>query len=95
MNNKKLIITTGDISDVDGFIALAEYAKSGADVLFIMNYPAYLHYEYNTYIGSKDDYLFDTSINLNDINKPNANLYKGFEYGLKIFLKAIYQCPIS
>ena len=39
---KTLIISTGDISDVDGFIALAKYAQSGADVLFIMNYPAYL-----------------------------------------------------
>jgi len=38
-----LIISTGDISDVDGFYALAKYAQSGADVLFIMNYPAYLN----------------------------------------------------
>lgn len=36
-----LIITTGDISDVDGFYALAKYAETGADVIFIMNYPAY------------------------------------------------------
>lgn len=41
--NRKLIITTGDISDVDGFFALAEYAKTGADVMFVMNYPAYLN----------------------------------------------------
>ena len=39
---KKLIISTGDVSDVDGFLALAEYAKTGSDVLFIMNYPAYV-----------------------------------------------------
>ena len=37
-----LVISTGDISDADGFLALAEYAKTGADVLFIMNYPAYV-----------------------------------------------------
>ena len=37
-----LIISSGDISDVDGFFALAEYAKTGADVLFAMNYPAYI-----------------------------------------------------
>jgi hypothetical protein len=43
--SKKLIISTGDISDVDGFYALAEYAASGSDVLFIMNFPAYLSYE--------------------------------------------------
>ena len=36
-----LIISTGDISDVDGFFALAEYAKTDATVLFIMNYPSY------------------------------------------------------
>jgi hypothetical protein len=41
--NKHLIISTGDISDVDGFFALAKYAQSGADVLFIMNYPAYFN----------------------------------------------------
>ena len=39
---RKLIISTGDISDVDGFFALAQYAKTDADVLFIMNYPAYI-----------------------------------------------------
>lgn len=40
---KNLIVTTGDISDVDGFFALAEYASTGADVVFVMNYPAYLN----------------------------------------------------
>ncbi len=40
--DKNLIISTGDISDIDGFFALAEYAKTGADVLFVMNYPAYI-----------------------------------------------------
>jgi hypothetical protein len=39
---KTLIITTGDVSDVDGFFALAEYAKTGASVLFITNYPHYV-----------------------------------------------------
>jgi len=40
-----LIITTGDISDADGFICLADYAKNtNADILFIMNYPAYFLY---------------------------------------------------
>jgi hypothetical protein len=38
----KLIVLSGDISDVDGFYGLAKYAQSGADVLFVMNYPAYL-----------------------------------------------------
>ena len=39
---RTLIISTGDISDVDGLFALVEYRKTGADVLFIMNYPAYI-----------------------------------------------------
>jgi len=39
---RKLIITTGDTSDIDGLLAFAQYARSGADVLFIMNYPAYI-----------------------------------------------------
>jgi hypothetical protein len=39
---KKLIISTGDISDIDGFYALCKYASTGADVIFIMNYPAYI-----------------------------------------------------
>ena len=43
--SKKLIITTGDISDADGFLALAEYAlNTYADILFIMNYPAFLRF---------------------------------------------------
>jgi hypothetical protein len=37
-----LIISSGDLTDVDRFFALAEYAKTGADVLFVMNYPAYI-----------------------------------------------------
>jgi hypothetical protein len=43
--SKKLIITTGDISDADGFLALAEYSlNTNADILFIMNYPAFLRF---------------------------------------------------
>lgn len=38
----RLIISTGDVSDVDGFYALSVYAKTGADCLFIMNYPSYV-----------------------------------------------------
>jgi hypothetical protein len=60
----KLIISSGDTGDVDGFFALAEYSKvtffvavvailvglnkllhlfqTGADVLFVMNYPRYV-----------------------------------------------------
>ena len=44
-HHKQLIISTGDICDVDGLLALALYAKSGADLLYIMNYPAYVETE--------------------------------------------------
>jgi hypothetical protein len=37
-----VILSSGDISDVDGFFALAEYARSGASCVFIMNYPQFL-----------------------------------------------------
>ena len=38
-----LIISSGDISDVDGFFALAKYAQQpDTDVIFVMNYPAFL-----------------------------------------------------
>ena len=35
----KLIITCGDISGIDGFISVALYARTGADLIFIMNLP--------------------------------------------------------
>ena len=41
----QLIISTGDICDVDGLLALALYARSGSDLLYIMNYPAYIELE--------------------------------------------------
>ena len=37
-----VVFVTGDISDVDGFMAIAEYARAEASVVFVMNYPAYL-----------------------------------------------------
>jgi len=45
--SNNLIISTGDISDIDGFLALNKYATSGADCLFIMNFPAYINTEYS------------------------------------------------
>ena len=36
----KLLVSTGDASDADGFAAVAIYARSGADLLFFMNLPA-------------------------------------------------------
>ena len=37
---RRLVISSGDVSDVDGFYALAEYRRAGLDVVFVMNYPA-------------------------------------------------------
>ena len=45
--SRPLIVSTGDISDVDGFFALAKYAKTGADVLFVMNYPAWIECDHH------------------------------------------------
>jgi hypothetical protein len=39
---ENLIISSGDLNDVDRLFALAEHTKTGADVLFVMNYPAYI-----------------------------------------------------
>lgn len=62
-SNSKLIISTGDISDVDGFFALAEYAKTDADVLFIMNYPNYLQTDLDTDVQCVDGlgYFYDVN----------------------------------
>ena len=45
--NTLIVQYIGDISYCDGFYALAEYAKCDADVLFVMNYPAYIGNQYN------------------------------------------------
>jgi hypothetical protein len=65
--SKSLIISTGDISDIDGFYALAQYATTEADVLFIMNYPAYLGSGMNSSEDAKASglgYEYDTSLYL-------------------------------
>jgi hypothetical protein len=45
--SKKCILTTGDASDFDGFLALPLYYKAAMDndydVVFVMNYPAFLN----------------------------------------------------
>lgn len=78
-SGSKVIITTGDISDVDGWYALAEYAKTDADVIFIMNYPAYL---------SNTPPIFDNCIsNLSQELKEKAELGLGFNYTQEEYLK--------
>jgi hypothetical protein len=49
-NKKVLIITSGDISDIDGFLALAEYAKTGADALFVIDQHIHDYRQEGSYI---------------------------------------------
>jgi hypothetical protein len=73
----KLIITTGDISDVDGFICLADYVKNtDADILFIMNYPAYFNYDYE----KQNDYIIQNGFNygLKELLKITFERYKNY-----------------
>jgi ankyrin repeat protein len=70
---KKLIISTGDVSDVDGFMALSEYAKTGSDVLFIMNYPAY--------VGVAEDKI--------DESYAEENPGLGYKYSAKEVLESV------
>lgn len=73
MNN--LIITTGDISDADGFICLADYAKNtDADILFIMNYPAYFGVEYEKTHEPSTPFYEGFNYGLKEILKRDWNL---------------------
>ena len=73
-----LIITTGDVSDIDGFLALAEYSKTGSDVMFIMNYPAYIAVN-----EAAVDLAYDES---------NPGL--GFKYNAKVVLGRKEKFPV-
>lgn len=54
---RTLIISTGDISDADGFLGLSEYAlKTTSDILFIMNYPAFLGNGYHKMNTEEDGF---------------------------------------
>ena len=67
MTDRKLIISTGDASDADGFLAIALYARTGADLLFIMNLPA-------TYDPKRVDGLSKTKINFRKkLDEPNIS----------------------
>ena len=39
---RRIIQVAGDISDIDGMYALHLYGASGVDVMWVMNYPAYI-----------------------------------------------------
>lgn len=84
MSVSKFIITTGDISDFDGFLALPLYRKAaaktgGCDVVFIMNYPAYMQdivpitggkKNKRTKLRGGDDAAFDAIVKKLDANTP-------------------------
>lgn len=71
----KLIITTGDISDIDGFICLADYVKNtDADILFIMNYPAYFNYDYDK--KDSDNIHYGFNYGLKELLKKLLNVIK-------------------
>ena len=56
-----LIISSGDVSDVDGLYALAKYAATKADVIFVMNYPAYIkHTHEDMSVRNGLGYVYET-----------------------------------
>lgn len=83
---QNLIITTGDASDFDGFMALPLYYKAAmdnnADVVFIMNYPAYLLDKHNK-IG---EYHMGDNDTIYGQKNDEKEVGKGYTYGLYEFL---------
>lgn len=75
----KIIITTADISDFDGFLAFALYIQQSKAnyVLFIMNYPAYFNNKFN----DPNNYLTFDNPNMFKI----ANIGLGYNYNYKDF----------
>jgi hypothetical protein len=67
---EKLIITTGDASDADGFLSLAMYAQNGtADVMYIMTLPACYDTEQRKK-GELTASAINESTGLNDVTDP-------------------------
>jgi hypothetical protein len=96
---KGLIITTGDASDFDGFMALPLYYKAAKkhnmDVMFIMNFPAYFSNEFNTQDKAQDkaqDVKTERNLEVLKDNKGEAIKYAlpiglGFNYGHDVFCR--------
>ena len=72
---KKYIITTGDVTDFDGFLTLPLYkmaaAKHNCDVIFIMNYPAYMN---DLQAGGKGKKKRSKGGSIDDIRTLSTNL---------------------
>ena len=94
---KGLIITTGDASDFDGFMALPLYYKAAQkhnmDVMFIMNFPAYFSKEFNAQGEAQDkaqDVKAERNLEVLKDNNGEAIEYAlpiglGFNYGHDVF----------
>ena len=90
------IVTTGDISDFDGFLALPIYKKKALEmgqtaVVFIMNYPAYFNY---------DDTISTSNSNIRKYGRNDEGL--GYKYSAeKLFafqntkINEIFNDPIN
>lgn len=90
MSSSQLIISTGDISDVDGFLSITEYSmKTQSDLLFIMNYPAFLGVDYDKENDETDEFkgfnyglkqILKTSFGLLDPNEYKNNRNENISY---------------
>ena len=101
--NRTLIITTGDASDADGFISVAMYAKTGADLMFIMNLPAMYGPNFQQYqawdvisdVANKStqvvDATRDLAIFIANEKEKNANTNTGKKDILTKYLKDVTQ----
>jgi hypothetical protein len=88
---KGLIITTGDASDFDGFMALPLYYKAAQkhnmDVMFIMNFPAYFRFAKTD--GEKIDSKEEKDISgLKNGDGKDIAYGLGFDYGHDVFCQA-------
>ena len=78
---RNLIVLSGDISDIDGFYALAMYAQLQTDVVFVMNYPA-INGEHPLNLSSVEEYTTQVE---NSPNKQEAG--RGYRYGTADLLR--------
>lgn len=103
---KKYIITTGDISDFDGFLTFPMYKKiaieKGFDaVVFIMNYPAYFRFENRLGTFTNKNHfkqIYTTDENMEKFGRNDDNLgynysYLDFYYYHSIFFESIGITP--
>jgi hypothetical protein len=86
----RLITHSGDMGDVDGFYALAQYARTGADVLFILNYPAYFNVKYTepeheNEFGLGYTYSTNRLLQITKLRFSHTEAYQPYDMVLKRF----------